>query len=152
MAVEERDKKMFGNDCPSGSNDPSRGKLGLLIDLDAEMGVSLFSGKSEPQKLDSEDEFQAKQNTKTISESDQSENIRKRARGDKGRVMMKKNPGDDAEAILKANRAKLKQKIQELLDSDDESPQKWKPFKCPHCPAHYLSSQSLSKHKRTKHK
>ena len=128
--------------------------MGLLIDLDAEIGddALLFSGKSEPQKMDSEEELQAELNSKTSSESDQSENTKKRARGDKGWVMMKKKPGDDVEAVLKAKRAKSKAKIQELLDSDDESPQKGKPYKCPHCPAHYVSSQSLSKHKRMKHK
>ena len=102
VKVEERDEKKFGSDCPSRSDVPSRSKSGLQIDLKAEIGAdaSLFSGKSEPQKSEMEEEVQAEQNTKSTSESDQPENVKKWARGVKGRVMIKKNPGDDAEAIL----------------------------------------------------
>ena len=131
--MEDSDQKVFGNNQPSGSD--YSGKTGLHIDLDDRIGddASLFSGKSESQRSDSEEE--AKPNTKTFSESEQSARPKKRAHGDKGRVMMKKNPGDDNEAVLKAKRAKSKAKLQELLNSDDESTENGKPFKCPHCPA-----------------
>ena len=146
--MEDTDQKVFGNDQPSGSD--CSGKTGLHNNIDRPSdNASLFSGKSDSQRSDTEEE--AEPNTKSFSESERSAKPKKRAHGDKGRVMMKKHPGDDNEALLKAKRAKSKARLQELLNSDDESMEDGKPFKCPHCPARYVTSQSLSKHKRMKH-